>query len=54
MQGSYALPIMSECIESIEDSQVFSLLDVNSDYWIINDDKENREQTASTSHHGLF
>lgn len=45
---------MNECIDTLSETNIFSTLDYNSDYWKISIDEQDREKSAFVSHHGLF
>ncbi len=53
-RDAYPIPRMDECIDSLGDAQIFTLLDANSGYWQIELDEDARDLTAFVSHHGLF
>jgi hypothetical protein len=54
VRGSYPLPRMDKCIDSLGDARVFSTLDYNSGYWQIPVSPQGKEKTTFTSHEGLF
>jgi hypothetical protein len=54
VRESYPLPRMDECIDSLWDARVFSMLDCNSGYRQITVSSQDKEKTTFTSHEGLF
>lgn len=45
---------MDECIDSLDDTTIFSTLAVNSGYWSVEFAEEHRDKTAFLSNPGLF
>jgi Reverse transcriptase (RNA-dependent DNA polymerase) len=54
VRGSYPLPRMDECIDSLEDASVFSTIYCNSGYWQIPVRAEEEKKTTFASHEGLY
>lgn len=52
-RDSYSKPQIHECIDSLEELAVLSIVDVNSGYWEVKVKETNRDKTTFTSHHGL-
>lgn len=50
----YPIPRMDDCVDSLGYSTVFSNLDVNCSYWIIENDESNRDEPVFKSLHGLY
>lgn len=48
------IPRMDECINSLADAMIFSTFDTNSRYRGVEITKEDRDKSASTSHHGVL
>ena len=53
-RDSYALRRMGECIDSLGDATVFTMLDCNSRYWQVEIAEEDRDKTMFASHSGLY
>lgn len=53
VRDPYNFPKADECIDSVEDAQIFSPPDTNSGYWQIEVDKADREKVVLTLHQGL-
>jgi Reverse transcriptase (RNA-dependent DNA polymerase) len=51
---TYPLPRMDECIDSLGDAVVFTILDCNSGYWQIPVHPGDRDKTTFTSHYGTY
>lgn len=45
---------MNECINSLGDTTIVLRLDTSRVYWQVEIAEENRDETAFTSHYGLF
>ena len=54
IKDSYPLPHPQDCLESLREAKWFSTLDLQSGYWQIEMDPEDREKTAFASLSGLF
>lgn len=52
-RGSYAILLMNECIESIEESKISSMFDAKSGYWKSERDEKVKNKTAFKSHREL-
>ena len=50
----FPLPLMSECIDSLEGNVWFSKLDANAAYWQIPVHKDSKAKTAFRTRHGLY
>jgi len=50
----FPIPRMDDCLDSLEDSTVFSTLDCNAGYWQIPKAADDRDKTTFSSHTGLF
>ena len=53
-KNAYPLPRIDESLDSLGGNQWFCTLDLQSGYWQIGMDPEDREKTAFTTHLGLF
>ena len=53
-KDSYHLPHPQDCLESLREAKWYSTLDLQSGYWQIEMDPEDREKTAFASLSGLF
>lgn len=53
-RNAYTIPRMETYIESLGTATVFSELDGNSVYWLIEIDERYRHNTGSVTQHGLF
>lgn len=49
----YLLPRMDECLYSLGNTRIFSILDANSGYWKVEIDARDREKIAFTSRYSL-
>ena len=54
IKGSYPLPKMDECLDSLGDANFFTTLDANCGYWQLNLREEDRHKTAFVCHEGCF
>ncbi|CAN8075928.1 unnamed protein product [Agarophyton chilense] len=54
IRDSYPIPRKNECIDSLEDAQIFTTLDANCGYWQVPVGEEYRDKTTFTCHFGLF
>lgn len=45
---------MDKCIDSVGDAAVSSTLDANGEYWKIEIDDADCDETVFASHHGLY
>ena len=50
----YCLPRVNDLLDSLDDAQWFSTLDLRSRYWQVEVDPADREKTAFTTQHGHF
>ena len=50
----YPLPLIEECLDTLQGNEWFSKLDANSAYWQMNVRKEDRPKTAFITKYGLF
>lgn len=53
-RDSYSIPRTNECIDSLGNTAVFSILDANSGYCRIETDEADRDKTACTFPHRLY
>lgn len=53
-RDSYPIPCMDKCIDFPGKAAIFSPLDANSGYCKIEIEEADRDETAFTSHHGLY
>lgn len=53
-RDSFSLRRMDDCLNSLGDANIFSILDENSGYWQFKEHKSNREKTAFTTHNGMY
>ena len=54
IKDAYPLPRIDECLNQLAGNSWFSCLDLNSGYWQVEVDENDREKTAFTSRKGLF
>ena len=52
-KDSYPLPRVDDLLDSLEEAQWFSTLDLASGYWQVEVDPQHREKTAFTTCQGL-
>jgi hypothetical protein len=50
----YPLPIIEDCLDTLQGTTCFSTLDMTSGYYQIELDEESRQKTAFITHYGLF
>lgn len=50
----FSIPRMGECIDGLNEAQVFTSLECDSGYWQIPIAEVDRDKTAFISHYGLF
>ena len=53
-KDSFPLPLISEVLDSLNETKFFSTLDLKSGYWQIELDPATQEKTAFVTHNGLF
>lgn len=53
-RDSYLILPTNECIESLDETTVFSFLGANSGNWQMEIEEENKDKTELNSHHGLY
>ena len=53
-RDAYPLPLIKECIDSLDGMHWFCMLDMNSGYWQIPIAEENKKKTAFLTRYGLF
>ena len=53
-KDSFPLPLISEVLDSLNETKFFSTLDLKSGYWQIELDPVTQEKTAFVTHNGLF
>lgn len=51
---SYPIPRRNDCIDSLGETQIFLILDANSEFWQLEMDEKDIDKTAFVTHHGLF
>lgn len=54
VKDTYPLPRMDECLDSLGDMRIFSVLDAISGYWQMPIPEEDRDKTAFSCHSGLY
>lgn len=54
IKDAYPLPRVDECLDQLAGSRWFSCLDMNSGYWQVEMDHDDREKTAFVSRAGFF
>ncbi|CAN8076676.1 unnamed protein product, partial [Agarophyton chilense] len=54
VRDTYPLPRMDECIDSLGEASVFTMLDANSGYWQVPVVEEDQDKTAFACHAGLY
>jgi len=53
-KNAYPLPRNKDCLDSLGDAQEFTSLDCTAGYWQVPSRKENQENTAFTTHCGIY
>lgn len=54
VKDAYPLPRVDDCLDALADAKWFSCMDLNSGFWQIAVDPDDREKTAFTTSQGLF